>query len=320
MTFTAPGRLWFLALVAAFAVAYGVNQWRRSREANRFAEAHLLPLVAPDRPGPWRHLLAAVVALGLVAGTLAAARPARLERTPRQTATVVLAIDLSDSMTATDVSPSRLAAAKAAATQFIKDLPAGFELGLVSGGADARLIVEPTVDHQKVTDALGGLTTAPGTALGDAITTALSSIRSAQKAAGTNGSTSRAARIVLLSDGVSTTGRSNDEAAAAAVDAGVPVWTIAFGTANASVQSQGQTVSVPVDKTALREIAKATDGTFFEAATRAQLRSVYDKIGTDVTFVVQEKDLSDWFVGLALLLLFFVVATSMVTTARPVQV
>jgi Ca-activated chloride channel family protein len=319
MTFTAPGRLWFLALVAAFAVAYGLNQWRRSREAKGFAEAHLLPLVAPNRPGRWRHLLAAIVALGLVAGTLAAARPARQERVARETATIVLAIDLSDSMTATDVSPSRLVAAKAAATQFIKDLPAGFELGLVSAGADARLIVEPTVDHQKVTDALGGLTTAPGTALGDAITTALSSIRSAQKAAGTS-TTARAARIVLLSDGVSTTGRSNDEAASAAVDAGVPVWTIAFGTANASVQSQGQTVSVPVDKTALRQIAKATDGTFFEAATRAQLRSVYDKIGTDVTFVVQEKDLSDWFVGLALLLLFFVVATSMVTTARPVQV
>jgi len=308
--------LWFLVAVVVLAAAYVGTQLRRRVLASRFASAELLPLVAPRKPGSWRHVLAAAVAAGLVAVTLASARPARQERVARQSATVVLALDLSDSMAATDVAPSRIEAAKKAAAAFIAGLPAGFRLGLVSAGADGSLLVAPTLDHSRVQSALAGVHLAPGTALGDAIVTGINSIRALQSDPNAK---AKAARIVLLSDGISTTGTTNDEAIAAATDAGVPVSTIAFGTSQATVQSQGQTVSVPVDKSALRQIANGTNGKFFEAASQGQLASVYARIGSEVTFVVEEHDLSEWFVGLALLVLFAATAISIMATSRPVQ-
>jgi Ca-activated chloride channel family protein len=174
--------------------------------------------------------------------------------------------------------------------------------------------------------ALDRLATSPGTALGEAIFTALNALPAGSTPTTTPGSGSAAAnpakapaaRIVLLSDGKSTTGRSDEEAIAAAKAAQVPVSTIAIGTAHASVQSAGQTVDVPVDATALQAIAKGTDGKFFQAASADQLRAVYADINSEVTVVATDKGVAEWFAAAALLLLLVASVTSMLRTGRVV--
>jgi Ca-activated chloride channel family protein len=326
--FADPARLWLLAGAAALAVAYVVMQTRRRRDAAKFADPALLPFLVSGKAPWWRHAVAAVFAVGLVLATVAAAQPTVPGTAARQQATVIVAIDTSDSMKATDVSPSRLAAAVSAAKSFIEGLPSTFSVGIVSADATPEVVVAPSTDHQAVEVALDRLATSPGTALGEAIFTALNALPAGSTPTTTAGQGSGsgtanpakapAARIVLLSDGKSTTGRSDEEAIAAAKAAQVPVSTIAFGTAHASVQSAGQTVEVPVDSSALEAIAKGTDGKFFQAASADELRSVYADINAEVTVVATDKGVAEWFAAAALLLLLLASVTSMLRTGRVV--
>jgi Ca-activated chloride channel family protein len=302
-------------------------QVRRRRDAAKFADPGLLPLLLPGKAPWWRHAVAVVFAAGLVLATVAAAEPTVPATAEREQATIVLAIDTSDSMKATDVAPSRLAAAVAAARSFIAELPATFSVGVVSADATPDVLVAPSTDHQAVQVALARLITSPGTALGEAIFTSLNALplgsTPSTVAGGGSGSAATAAkapaaRIVLLSDGKSTTGRSDQEAIAAAKAAQVPVSTIAIGTAHASVQSAGQTVDVPVDASALEAIAKGTDGKFFQAATADELRAVYSDINADVTVVATDRGVAEWFAGAALLLLLATSLTSMLRSGRVV--
>jgi len=332
LDFAAPDRLWLLVAAAGLAVAYVVMQTRRRRDAAKFADPALLPFLVSGKAPWWRHAVAAVFAVGLVLATVAAAQPTVPGTAERQQATVIVAIDTSDSMKATDVSPSRLAAAISAAKSFIEGLPSTFSVGIVSADATPEVVVAPSTDHQAVEVALDRLATSPGTALGEAIFTALAALPAGSTppstAAGQSGSASGgaaanpakapAARIVLLSDGKSTTGRSDEEAIAAAKAAQVPVSTIAFGTAHASVQSAGQTVEVPVDSSALEAIAKGTDGKFFQAASADELRAVYADINSEVTVVATDKGVAEWFAAAALLLLLVASVTSMLRTGRVV--
>ncbi len=319
MSFAAPERLWLLVLAGAGVVAYVVVQIRRRRDAGRFASPALMPLLVPRRPGWWRHLIALVFAAGLVLATVGAAQPTIPGQVERKQATIMVAIDASDSMGATDVHPDRITAAKNAARKFISDLPSTFSVGLVTANSAPAVVVAPTTDHQAVQNALDSLTLSPGTALGDAIFTALSALpRAASAPADGAGDKTPSAEIVLLSDGVTTTGRPDSQAIEAAKAAGVPVSTIAFGTDNASVVSQGQTVEVPVDDSALRAIAEGTDGQFFDAASVAELRQVYSEIDADVTVVPAERDIAEWFAAGALLLVVLAALVSMLTTARVV--
>jgi Ca-activated chloride channel family protein len=335
LDFAAPDRLWLLVAAAGLAVAYVVMQQRRRRDAAKFADPALLPLLVPGKAPWWRHAVAAVFAAGLVLATVGAAQPTVPGTAQRQQATIMVAIDTSDSMKATDVAPSRLAAAVAEAKAFIAELPSTFSVGVVSADATPEVVVAPSTDHQAVEVALDRLATSPGTALGEAIFTALAALPAGtvpatdpnSAAAGQgqgSGSTSTdpakapAARIVLLSDGKSTTGRSDAEAIAAAKAAQVPVATIAIGTAHASVQSAGQTVDVPVDASALEAISKGTGGKFFQAASAAELRAVYADINTEVTVVATDRGVAEWFAGAALLLLLAASLTSMLRTGRVV--
>ncbi|MDQ1498024.1 MAG: Ca-activated chloride channel [Actinomycetota bacterium] len=326
LDFASPDRLWLLAGAAALAVAYTVMQFRRRRDAAKFADPALLPFLVSGRAPWWRHAVAAVFAVGLVLATVAAAQPTVPGTAERQQATVIVAIDTSDSMKATDVSPSRLAAAVSEAKSFIEGLPSTFSVGIVSVDSNPKVVVAPSTDHQAVEVALDRLATSPGTALGEAIFTALNALPAGSTPTTTPGSGSAAAnpakapaaRIVLLSDGKSTTGRSDQEAIAAAKAAQVPVSTIAIGTAHASVQSAGQTVDVPVDATALQAIAKGTDGKFFQAASADQLRAVYADINSEVTVVATDKGVAEWFAAAALLLLLVASVTSMLRTGRVV--
>ena len=333
LDFAAPARLWLLVAAAGLIVAYGVMQTRRRRDAAKFADAALLPLLVPGKPPWWRHAVALVFAAGLVLATIGAAQPTVPATAEREKATIMIAIDTSDSMKATDVDPTRLGAAVAAAKTFVAGLPATFSVGIVSADATPEVVVAPSTDHLAVGVALDRLATSPGTALGEAIFTALAALpvgstpasdpnqpapAGGQGPASADPAKAPAARIVLLSDGKSTTGRSDEEAIAAAKAARVPVSTIAFGTDNATVESAGQTVPVPVDATALEAIAKGTEGEFFEAASAEELRTVYADINAEVTVVATDRGVAEWFAAAALILILVASLTSMLRTGRVV--
>ena len=322
MSFAAPERLWLLVVAAGLAVAYVAVQRRRRHERARFANPALMPLLAPPRLGWWRHVIAVVFAAGLVLATMGAAQPTVPGEAEREQATIIVAIDASDSMKATDVDPDRITAAIDAARGFIGDLPATFHVGLITANASPRVLVAPTTDHQAVQNALAGVELSPGTALGEAIFTSLAAIPTDLRPDDDEDDEDKApaAHIVLLSDGVSTTGRPDAEAVEAAVEAGIPVSTIAFGTDDpgVSVESGGQTVPVPVDETALQAIAEGTGGTFFSAGSTGELHTVYEQIDADVTVVPADRDIAEWFAAGALVLLVAAALASMLTTARVV--
>jgi Ca-activated chloride channel family protein len=312
MNFLAPGRLWMLVLVAALAATYVVVQRRRRHYAARFTNLDLLASVAPKRPGWRRHVAAAAMLAALVVLVAAWARPTRPEKVPRERATVMLAVDTSVSMRAMDVDPSRLEAAKAAGTAFVDDLPGRFRLGLVAFDSDARQVVAPTQEHDSVRDALRRLRLDERTAIGEAIFTSLDSLQDIPS----RSSRRPLAHIVVMSDGSTNTGRSNESAAEAAARARVPVTTIAFGTDDGTIVTSGEEYPVPVDRDALREIAETTRGRFYEAQSAEQLRSVYSDIGSSVGFRTEQREATAWFVGIALAFAIAGAGASLIWTSR----
>jgi len=312
MNFLAPGRLWLLLAVVALLAGYVVVQRQRRHYAARFTNLDLLASVAPKRPGWRRHVAAAALLAALVILVTAWARPTRPEQVPRERATVMLAIDTSTSMEATDVDPSRLDAAKAAASSFVDGMPDRFRLGLVAFNSDARQIVAPTQDHASVRNAIERLRLDNYTAIGEAIFTSLDSLQDVPSRT----SNRRLAHIVLMSDGDTNTGRSNESATAAAARRRVPVTTIAFGTEDGTIGSGNDEYTVPVDRDALREIADATKGRFYEAQSADQLSAVYDNIGSSVGFRTEQREATAWFVGIGLVLVIAGAGASLIWTSR----
>ncbi len=306
---------WLLLLFAVVALGAGylVVALRRRVYAMRFTNLALLKSVAPRRPGWRRHVAAAAFLLSLVALVVAMGRPATFVKIPRERATVMVAIDVSLSMTSTDVSPTRIAAAKAAARRFVAELPKTFNVGLVSFAGTASVVVSPTKDHGQVADAIGGLMLAESTATGEAVFAALGAI-STVPPDGAKGNAP--GRIVLLSDGYRTAGRANDEAATAAREAHVPVSTIAFGTDEGVVDLRGQEVQVPVDRAALRRLAQDTSGRYYSAATGKQLRAVYQDLGSSIGYRRIPHEITTWFLGMGLLLALAAGAMSLMWTSR----
>ena len=317
MTLLDPGRLWLLLLVAGLAAGYVVLQRRRRHYAVRFTNIALLDSVAPKRPGWRRHVAAAAALVALVAMVIGLARPARDELVPREEAVVMLAIDVSRSMTATDVSPSRLDSAIAAAEEFVADVPTGFRLGLVAFDDQARILATPTLEHRVVVDALGRLEAGRGTAAGEGIQASLDAIATVlDPTAATEDHEDVAATIVLLSDGATTSGMDPATAAEHAADAGVPVTTIAYGTDAGIVEIEGEIVPVPADPLAMQDIARTTDGQFFEADSASELRQVYDDIQGRVGFTVEQREIVLWFLTIGLIALMLALGASMVWNAR----
>ena len=315
MTFLAPDRLLLLALPVALAAAYVLLSRRRRLHAVRLPTARVLAAVSPRRSAWRRHAPAAVAVLTLVLLVVGLARPARDEQVPREAAIVVLAVDVSASMTATDVSPSRIDAAVAAAGDFVDDVPERFQLGLVAFDGTARVLASPTEDHAAVRAALRRLTPGEGTAAGEGIAAALDAITTSVEAAGA-ATDDLPASIVLLSDGATTVGRPVESAARDAADRSVPVSTIAFGTDHGQVVVGGEVVPVPADREAMAEVADITGGTASEAETAGELHDVYDDIGTEVGSVTEQREIGRAFLGVALVALLAAVAASFVWTPR----
>jgi Ca-activated chloride channel family protein len=322
VSFEEPSRLAILVVPTALLIAYIVAQRARRKYALRFTSVDLLASVAPKRPGWQRHVSAVLMLAAVAALAFGFAKPTGTKKVARQRGTIILAIDTSGSMAATDVAPSRLVAAQAAARNFIAGLPKGLKIGLISFDSNARVLVSPTSDHAPVLAGVNALTIGGGTATGVAIQTALDS--AAGLAPGADGQKAPAA-IVLMSDGSPTIGR-NDQpsdaqqsvaaAVAAAKTAKVPIDTIAFGTSSGTVTIQGETVPVPADPQAMATIASGTGGKSFTATSGKELNAVYDQIRRVVGFDKVPTDLTEWFVGLALVLAILTAGAALVWMQR----
>jgi Ca-activated chloride channel family protein len=315
--FLAPKYLFLLFGVLALALLYVVLQLRRKQYAARFANLELLGSIAPKRPGWRRHLAFALLLLALASLAGAMARPTKDVRVPRDRATVMMAIDVSLSMQATDVEPDRLIAAKRAAKEFVGLLPPRINLGLVTFSGTATVAVAPTTDRAAVLRALDTLELAERTAIGEAIFSCLDSIKTFQsQLAGQEGNEPAPSRIVLMSDGTNTWGRSPDQASVAAKQVRTPVSTIAFGTDNGYIEIEGERQAVPVDHDQLKGIAEDTGGSYYAAATAQELASVYRDLGSQIGYVTERKEITTWLVGTGLLLAFGAAGLSLLWTNR----
>jgi Ca-activated chloride channel family protein len=292
---------------------YVWRQFRRRSYAMRFTNVDLLRTLAPKGLGWRRHVSATALLLSLLVLALAMARPSVDKQEPLERATVMLAIDVSLSMEANDVAPNRIEAAQEAAKSFVDELPPTYNLGLVSFAKAANVLVSPTKDRSAVVAGIDGLALAEATATGEAVFTSLDAIRSVP-ADGADGAPP--ARIVLLSDGYRTSGRSIEDAATAAAQANVPVSTIAFGTDAGVVDIRGTLSRVPVDRLSLQELADNTKGFFYEAASVSELKKVYEDMGSSIGHRVEPREVTQWYAGTALLLALIAASVSLVWTSR----
>lgn len=276
MSFAAPLVLLGLLILPVLAGWYLAEQRRRTRAAGAFTSAALIPSVAPRRPGARRHVPLALLALALALLIGAAARPQVHVRAPIKGATVMLVNDVSASMTARDVSPSRLAAAQKAATTFTRKVPASIAIGAIAFARRPTLLASPSSNHAVAASAIARLRSGGGgTAIGEAIDTALTAIDSAPKVAGKR----PPGAIVLLSDGSSNVGISPLAAAAEARRQKVRIDTIAIGTAAGTITGELNrkltTIPVPVSPGQLRAIAEDSGGTFYSAPDQASAGAIY---------------------------------------------
>jgi Ca-activated chloride channel homolog len=312
--FSHPWWLLLLVIVATLVAGYVLLLRRRRRDTIRFTNLELLDRVAPKRQGWYRHLPAAALIVALTVLTIALAGPQAEARVPRNRATVVLVVDVSLSMKATDVEPNRLAAAQEAAKAFADQLTPGINLGLVSFAGTAAVLVSPTVDRDPVKRAVDGLKLSESTATGEAIFAAVQSVETfSQAIAGAAAEGPPPARIVLMSDGKQTVPggvmpeeepRGAFTAARAAAEAGIPVSTISFGTDYGTIEiNPGERTPVAVDDSSMRQIADLSGGQFFTAASEGELRQVYADLSDQIGYEVRRVDVSrPWLAGGALLM------------------
>jgi Ca-activated chloride channel family protein len=346
MTFAQPLLLIALLGVPLAVLGYLYVQRRRSRYVVRFTNVDLLANLVPKTPAWRRHVPPALYVAAMAALVIALARPSAMVAVPREDATIILAMDTSGSMMATDVAPSRLASAKEAAATFVDQLPPTFQVGLVTFSTAAQVAVRPTTDRAEIHAALDSLVADGGTALGDAIGTSTDLAREViDTAAAAGGSTGTSpapsadpnasgapsasptpsaspsaapstkdeerplVATVLLSDGSNSTGNLEPDAAAReAASIGMPVYTIALGTADGVVTVQDEfgmphTVEVPPDTDTLAAIAETTGARSFQAPTAGDLQQIYESLGSRVGTREEPQEVTQWFAaaGLALM-------------------
>src|SRR6195952_476634 len=306
--FEHPWFFLFLLVVLGLVGMYVVVQVARQRRMLRFANMELLESVAPKRPSRWRHIPAILLVLSLVLFTVAMAGPTNDVRIPRNRAVVMLVIDVSQSMRATDVAPSRLGAAQEAAKQFADQLTPGINLGLIAYAGTATVLVSPTTNRDTTKAAIDKLQLADRTATGEGIFTALQAIATVGAVIG-GGDAPPPARIVLMSDGKETVPSNPDNpkgaytAARTAQDQGVPISTVSFGTKYGYVEINAQRLPVPVDDETLRKIAELSGGSSYNASSLEQLKEVYSTLQEQIGYETTKGDASKGWLRLGALLL-----------------
>jgi Ca-activated chloride channel homolog len=307
VSFLEPQRLWLLLLLPVLVLAYLWLQRRRRQYAVRFTNLALLDRVAPRRVN-WRQHAAVVLALLTLGLALVLfAKPTDLVKVPRRTGvTVVLTMDVSLSMAAADVNPDRITAAKQTAKEFLTQLPPAFKVAVVSFARYATVVLPPTVDRQRVNAAIDGLKLAEYTATGEGIYSALDVVKQSLGTTETSGE-KLPAMIVLISDGARTVGRSQVSAATAAKAQGVPIYTVALGTAAGIIINGGQTVAVPVEIGELEQVARISGGRSYIATSPRDLVHAYQDVDGRLVYTTQRRDATSEYMG-------YLVVMSMIST------
>lgn len=353
MRFLWPDLLWLLLAVPALAAAY-TCALRRRKAAVRYASLLLLKEAIGPGQRVRRHVPPLLFLLALVAAILAMARPSAVFILPSEQQTIVLAIDVSRSMRATDVEPNRITAAQAAAKSFIEELPKGARVGIVSFAGTAAVVQTPTENREYLLAAIDRFQLQRGTATGSGLIVALSLLlpdagidlesivfdrafsrmrggsaapidraRKAEKAESRDlkavapGSYTSGV-IILMSDGRRTTGPDPVQAAKMAADRGVRVYTVGFGTREgAAVDADGWSFYARLDEEALKAVAHMTHAEYFYAGTAADLRAVYLNLNSRLAMEKKDTEISALLSIAAALLAFFAALLSLLWFHRP---
>ena len=312
MSFAEPAVLIGLLALPVLALFYAAEQRNRRAAAAAFAAPPVQPSVAPDSPGWRRHapMLAAALALAIL--ILAAAKPQRTVAVPVERASIVLATDVSGSMLAKDVKPTRLVAAKQAARRFVDKVPSRVNIGVLAFNGTPTVLHSPTRDRDAVRTAINGMTSSGATATGEAIAAGVQMLRPSGSQSGHR----PPAAMLLLSDGASTRGRDPIEQAQAARKLGVRVYTVALGTSNGTItikRKDGTTTSrpVPPDPGSLKEIARVSRGKAYTAGSNNRLEEIYEQLGSELGHRKEKRQITSVFAGGGLVLLLTGMAMSM---------
>ncbi|MEJ7670258.1 MAG: VWA domain-containing protein [Casimicrobiaceae bacterium] len=340
MTFLWPQMLWLLVLAPLAAGVYVLLLRRKKKAALRYASLSLIKDALNAGQRLRRHVPPLLFLIALTLMLVAIARPAAVVTLPSQHETVILSMDVSGSMRATDVAPNRLAAAQEAARAFVADLPRTTRLGVVSFAATAAVVQSPTHSREDIVAAIERFTLQRGTAVGSGILVALKMVfpdvefdlRSANPRPNVSGSapldSSRApdkaapkpvapgsyaaAVIILLTDGQTTTGPDPIEAARMAADRGVRVYTVGIGTTSGEIiGSEGWSMRVRLDEESLKTIANLTQAEYFYAGTAADLRKIYQHLNTRIFLEEKETEITALFAAAAAIIAFVSALLSM---------
>ncbi|MCC7360286.1 MAG: VWA domain-containing protein [Anaerolineales bacterium] len=313
MSFIWPPLLWLLTLAPLGGLVYMRVQRRRRQAAAQYGQLGLGPTAAAQRLGWRRHLPAALFLAGLTMLLFALARPQMAVSLPRVEGTVILTFDVSGSMAATDLQPTRMEAAKAAARAFVERQPANVLIGVVAFSDGGLAVQAPTNDTNEVLAAIARLTPQRGTSLAQGMQAALNTLAAMNDETGLLSDDTRptplptivppgsngAAAIILLTDGENNVPPDPLEAAQAAANAGVRVYTVGVGSpAGVNLDLDGFSVFTQLNEPVLQQIAQVTEGAYYNAASAADLESIYS--GLDLHLVVRPEDteLTALFAGL----------------------
>jgi Ca-activated chloride channel homolog len=316
VTFEWPLALLLLVILPILAAVYIALQRRRQRYALRYASVSLVQQAVGSGPGIKRHIPAVLYLVGLAALIFALARPQVSIPTASSTGTVMLLIDVSGSMRAQDVEPSRMEATKEAARSFVEDQPDGVKIGVASFSDFGALVAPPAEDKRQVLESIGRLQPQQGTNIGAGLAVALDAIYEEQADGAPIDSNQPTptpapgqvidvppASIVLVSDGDGTTGADPLELAQEAANAGIKIYTVGIGTPEGTVlRIQGRNIPTRLDEATLRSIADLTGGRYFNAQTETDLKEIYENLARERVVESKETEVTFAFAGAALAL------------------
>lgn len=328
MSFIWPFMLGLLILIPILILVYILLQRRRQKYALRYASLSLVKEAMGRGPGWRRHVPAALFILALTAMIFALARPEATTLVPAAEGTIILAIDVSGSMTATDLVPNRLEAAKAAARAFVEKQPDTVQVAVVSFSDNAFVVQPPTDDKDALIAAINRLNWQRGTAIGRGLVASLEAIAEKTGQGGEidlsqdnqngNGNSSGTAEpqptpmpkgqyqnaiVVLLTDGENNQWPEPLEIAQIAADRGIRVYTVGIGSEEgAIVRIQGRAIRTRLDEETLRRIAEMTDAEYYNAQTEADLVKVYENLSTNLVLKTEKTEITAYVTGIAVVL------------------
>ena len=326
MTLLFPVALWLTLVVPILIALYIWAQRRRQKYALRYASLSLVKEAMGRGPGIRRHIPPALFIAAMFFMTAALARPVMVVTAPAQEGTVILAIDVSGSMQAEDLKPNRMEAAKEAAKAFVARQGEDVSVGIVSFSGDASLVQSPTTDKDLVMKAIDRLRTQRATAIGRGILTSLDAIfendeeippsvqalQALEQSGGQarpaatpppGGTLNAPATIILLSDGQNNQFPAPLQIIDAAISRGIRVYTVGVGSAEGTIlRLQGRQIRTRLDEATLKQIASMTDAEYFNASNAADLRSVYEKLSTQLVLRQQKTEVTAYLTALAAVL------------------